>query len=224
RRQRRGGDAVGHEEAEYGHEAELQRDREHADDGQEDPVPERELHPCERIGGERRDRDRDDGGRDRDHEAVEEAVAQVAGGQHLRVVVERELEGRREGQPPAAAVDRRERPEGREQDADGGNHPGHGQADHGQVQHHPAQAAGDPLWRKASGGSRGTGSVCCRRNAHRRASTARNWRRLKISTGTTAASRIMATAAAPPWLPEKKSSLYMRLASTSVSKLPPVIT
>jgi len=83
-----------------GDESELEGHSEEADQGQEDPVAARELHPGEGVGGKGGQGDRDDRGRDRDHEAVEEALTEIARRKHLTVVVQRELEWRRQGGPP----------------------------------------------------------------------------------------------------------------------------
>ena len=52
-------------------------------------------HPGQRIGGEGRDQDRDDGRRNRDRERVDEGAADAFGGQHRLVVVEGEARRRR---------------------------------------------------------------------------------------------------------------------------------
>ena len=57
----------------------LQRHDEQPDDEHEQHVPAAELHPRERVGGERGDGDRDHRRRDRHREAVEERVREAAG-------------------------------------------------------------------------------------------------------------------------------------------------
>src|SRR6266850_2446136 len=162
--------------------------------GTESGITIRKLHPRERISGERGDRDGDDRGRDRNHEAVEEARTEIALRQHRGVVVERELVRRRERRPPPAGGDGGERSEGAHQEADGGHHPGHREADDRDVQRNPGKPFGEPQWRVPDGG----GFPPCCRDAHRLASTARNCRRLKTSTGITATNRMIATALAAP--------------------------
>src|SRR5439155_1092272 len=119
-----GGETEVDERGQDGHECRLQRHGQKADQGEKEHVAAPELHPGERVGGERRDRHRDDRGR-----------------------------------------------------------------------------GCDPL----------------ARDRHRLASTALNCRRLKMSTGITAATRMIATALASPKSCEAVSSLYIRLARTSVS-------
>src|SRR5207249_9417114 len=183
-----------------------------SDKCEEDPVAGRELHPRERVGRKGADGDGDHCRRDGDHEAVEEGLAEVALIEHVRVVLQGELEWRQR-RPPPARLGQGERPERADQQADGGQHPRHRQAYDDDVEHVTLEQLRDPARREA-GGDRGRLSGGCDR--HRRASTARNCLKLKISTGITAISRITATALACPLLPAVYSCSYMRKASTSV--------
>ncbi len=84
-----------------------------------------ELHPRERVPGEGRDHEREDGRRDRDRDRVEERPEQaVAPEQHVLVVLERD--GRvDEDLPPAGAQRVDLRPDRREEQPDGRDRPEH---------------------------------------------------------------------------------------------------
>src|SRR5439155_9200035 len=98
-----------------------------------------------------------------------------------------------------AGVERPARPEGVDQQAERRHDPGQGQSEYGHLQAGARDPGRKPLGPSRPAGlgpDRGRGWRGCRRDAHRLASTALNWRRLKINTGTTASSRITASALA----------------------------
>ncbi|MBG9885349.1 hypothetical protein ABE10_01860, partial [Bacillus toyonensis] len=116
----------------------LQREHEH-----EDHVLAPEVDPCEPVGRERRDHDRDDRGRDRDGQRVEEGLPErqrgPAGGERLEVVVQREARVD-EDRPPARAVRVRAGPERGDEETEGRDRPedrdDHG-ADRGALRREP---------------------------------------------------------------------------------------
>src|SRR4051812_35212387 len=203
----------------------LQRDDEQADDEHEQRVAEREVHPRERVRREGGDEDGDDRGRDRDEQAVDESVhdRRVLPRKHRCVVVEREAFRREQCCPPTRRVDRRrvaergsEKPGGRQQ------------PDHHQDREHDMDAEPAP---EASSLARG-GRLRRRRRqvldagdgGHRMASWARNRLMFTSITGMIAMRRTTASALPRPNCPNWNDSLIIWLATTSVLKLPPVMT
>ena len=96
------------------------------DDDDEEHVPAAELHPRERVGGERGDGDRDHRRRDRHREAVEQRVRETARVEDAPVVVQRPLTGSErvaERRPPSRRVDEAFGTERRDQHADGRDQP-----------------------------------------------------------------------------------------------------
>ena len=86
----------------------LQRHHEQRHDDQEERAPEREAHPGEGIGRERRDGDGDDRGRDGHDEAVDEGVGHVLAAQDGLVVDEASTatgRGAKQRLPPAGRGD-----------------------------------------------------------------------------------------------------------------------
>jgi hypothetical protein len=94
---------------EQGHDCHLQRHDEQSHDQHEQPVTAGELHEGERVGRERGDHERDDGGRKRDNEAVQKGVPPGGSAcrrlvQHLVVIVAGPVGERlRDHRPPARA-------------------------------------------------------------------------------------------------------------------------
>src|SRR3954454_14848901 len=203
----------------------LERDDEQADDDHEQRVAEREVHPRERVGREGGDEDRDDRGRDRDEQAVDEAVhdRRVLPRKHRCVVVEREVLRREQRGPPTRRVDRRRVAERGDEQADGRQQP-----DHHQDHEHDVDAEPAP---EASSLARG-GRLRRRRRqvldagdgGHRMASWARNRLMFTSITGMIAMRRTTASALPRPNCPNWNDSLIIWLATTSVLKLPPVMT
>ncbi len=167
---------------------------------QEDPVARRELHPGKGVSRKCRDRDRDHGGRNGNHEAVEDRRPHVALSEHVGVVLQGDLERHREGGPPPRGDDLCCRPEAAHEQSKCRDDPDERQENDRQVKQSPLKFLRDPCQRPG-GGCGFESSRCC--DAHRRASTALNCLRLNMSTGTTAIRSTIATAAAAALLCER---------------------
>src|SRR5205807_1422252 len=206
------------EERKDGDQGHLQRNRKQADEQQEEPVAQREPHPGKGVGGKGGDGDRHDGRRDGDREAVDEAGEEVVGLQHVAVVLQRELERRRQGGPPTGARDQESGTKRADQKTEGRHDPDDREQDERQIQRQRAKREPTRLLRRLDHdrrlSARGSGD---RGNAHRMASWNWNRRRLKMRTGTTANNNSIAIAAEVPkfWL--LNISPYIRRAITSVS-------
>ncbi len=94
-----------------------------ADDGDEGPVAPRELDPGERVGGEARDQDGQDGRADRDLRRHEQRVSDRGVVEDHPVVRERRLARLREDVPPAARVRGRGGQERRDEETGGRDQP-----------------------------------------------------------------------------------------------------
>ncbi len=206
----------------------LERDDQEPDDDDEQHVPPPELHPREGVGGERRDRDGDHRGRDRDREAVQERVPEPARVQREPVVLERPL--RRLGTGARAPSTTRWCPRASSGRNDVISTPSVGISqssddDQDRDPDEPAALAA-PSASSAPPGSRAAGRLGDRDrgSAHRIISCSRNRRMFQIITGMIATNRTTAIAAPRPSLLRDEEPVDHafgdHLGARSVSALP----
>ena len=195
------------------------------DDREEDRAP-REAHPGEGVRGVGRDRDRDDHRRDSDDKAVDEGVEHPLGVEDRRVILERPRRAGREGVehgiPPAVLADVVDGPEGADEQPGRRHRPGDGDEDDGHPDGGPPEDRA--AHRRAATGGPGAGVERRSPGRHRPIPCRRRLRMFTIMIGTTARKRITAIADARPKFRKVNISANMRLARTSVSKRPPVMT
>src|SRR5690606_11228743 len=191
-----------------------------------------ELHPGEGVRGEGGQGDRHHGGRDGDDQAVDEGVEHPVGAQHVGVV--RQGPGRFEGVekrgPPSGRVDVPSTAKRADQEAGGGKRPEHGDEDHRRPDPGTRPPGRSHCLRGTSIRPGSLGRILDRRlpasddGIHDEIPCRRRLRTLTTMIGITATRRMTANAEARPGFRNRISSENIRLATTSVSKRPPVVT
>ena len=137
-----GGQAERPEQGQERDERDLDRHEQQRDHEQEQRVAEREAQPRERVGGHRRQRERQERRRDGDDHVVDERLDHALRVEDLLVVLGREPE-RQDGLPPAGRLDVGPRSERRDEEADGRGQPDQRDETQGDVDRGPAQAVDD---------------------------------------------------------------------------------